>query len=158
MFRIGYGNDKHRLAKGLKLIVGGVVIESDLGADGHSDADVVLHSITDALLGAISAGDIGSHFPNSDDRWKNVDSFTFLDRANQLVNDKGFSITNIDVTIELESPKLLPSIDQMRTKLSEKLKIELEQISIKAKTGEGIGEIGERKAIAATAVVLLHKK
>ena len=158
MFRIGYGNDKHRLAEGSKLIIGGIAIQSDLGAVGHSDADVVLHSITDALLGAVAAGDIGSHFPNSDDQWKNADSFIFLDRAAELVDQKGFAITNIDATIELESPKLRPFIDLMRTKLAERLGIDADQISIKAKTGEGIGEIGERKAIAATAVVLLQKK
>lgn len=157
MFRIGYGNDKHRLAAGRKLIIGGVEIESDLGADGHSDADVVLHSVTDALLGAIAAGDIGSHFPNSDERWNDADSFTFLNHASELVRTKGFAVANIDITIELESPKLRPFIDTMRSKLAESLGIMLDQISIKAKTGEGIGEIGERKAIAATAVVLLQK-
>ncbi len=157
MFRIGYGNDKHRLAAGLRLIIGGVEIESDLGAEGHSDADVVLHSITDALLGAVAAGDIGTHFPNSDERWKDADSFTFLKHASELVKSKGFAVANIDVTVELELPKLRPFIDQMRRKIAENLSIDLDQISIKAKTGEGIGEIGERKAIAATAVVLLKK-
>ena len=158
MFRIGYGNDKHRLAEGPKLIIGGIEIESDLGAVGHSDADVVLHSITDALLGAVAAGDIGTHFSNSDAQWKNADSFIFLTKAAELIDSKGFAISNIDVTIELESPKLRPFIDQMRIKIASHLHIELDQISIKAKTGEGIGEIGERKAIAAAAVVLLEKK
>jgi len=139
-------------------MIGGVEVPSDLGAVGHSDADVVLHAVTDALLGAIAAGDIGTHFPNSDERWKDAESFTFLGHASDLVKGKGFTVANIDITIELELPKLRPFIAEMRSKLAEKLKIDTDQISIKAKTGEGIGEIGERKAIAATAVVLLQKK
>lgn len=157
MMRIGYGSDKHRLAAGERLVLGGVDVASDLGAVGHSDADVVLHSVTDALLGAIAAGDIGAHFPNSEARWKNADSKVFLAHAISLVREKGFDIGNIDVTIHLESPRLRPFIDEMRAKTAEILAVEIDRISIKAKTGEGIGEVGERKAVMAEAVVLITK-
>jgi len=157
MMRIGYGSDKHRLAAGERLVLGGVDVASDLGAVGHSDADVVLHSVTDALLGAIAAGDIGAHFPNSEARWKNADSEVFLRHALSLVREKGYSVGNVDVTIHLELPKLRPFIDEMRTKTAEILAVEIDRISIKAKTGEGIGEVGERKAVMAEAVVLITK-
>ncbi len=157
MMRIGYGSDKHRLAVGGRLVLGGIEVPSDLGSVGHSDADVVLHSVTDALLGAVAAGDIGTHFPNTDERWKNADSGVFLRHAVSLVREKGFAVGNIDVTIHLESPKLRPVIDEMRANVAEILGTNTDNVSIKAKTGEGIGEIGERKAVLAEAVVLITK-
>jgi 2-C-methyl-D-erythritol 2,4-cyclodiphosphate synthase len=157
MMRIGYGSDKHELAAGERLVLGGVDVSGDLGAVGHSDADAVLHAVTDALLGAIAAGDIGAHFPSSDERWKNADSEVFLRHALSLVREKGYEVGNIDVTIHLELPKLRPFIDEMRAKTAEMLSVDIGLISIKAKTGEGIGEIGERKAVLAEAVVLITK-
>jgi 2-C-methyl-D-erythritol 2,4-cyclodiphosphate synthase len=157
MMRIGYGSDKHELAAGERLVLGGVDVSGDLGAVGHSDADAVLHAVTDALLGAIAAGDIGAHFPSSDERWKNADSEVFLRHALSLVREKGYEVGNLDVTIHLELPKLRPFIDEMRAKTAEMLSVDIGLISIKAKTGEGIGEIGERKAVLAEAVVLITK-
>lgn len=157
MMRIGYGSDKHKLAAGERLMLGGVDVASDLGAVGHSDADVVLHSVTDALLGAIAAGDIGTHFSDSDERWKDADSEVFLRHAVSLVREKGYSVGNIDVTIHLELPKLRPFIDEMRAKVAEILSTDIDNVSIKAKTGEGVGEVGERRAVLAEAVVLITK-
>ncbi len=155
MFRIGFGNDIHRLEENRPLILGGVLIESDLGAVGHSDADALTHAITDAILGALALGDIGSHFSDKDERWKGADSFVFLNEAIKLMKEKGFSIVNLDSTISLEKPKLRPHIDTMREKLKKILEIELDCISIKAKTGEKVDAIGERRAIKAEAIVLL---
>lgn len=157
MYRIGYGNDIHKLVNGRPLILGGVEIESDLGAEGHSDADALTHAITDAILGALAEGDIGSHFPNSDDRWREAESFVFLRFAVGLVKQHGYVIANVDSTIELERPKLRPYIDRMREELSRALEIGTNAISVKAKTGEGVDAVGSRAAIRATAVVLLQK-
>ena len=157
MSRIGYGNDIHRLVAGRPLILGGVEIESDLGAEGHSDADALTHAITDAILGAIAAGDIGAHFSNSDERWANAESFVFLRYAVGLMKEKGYVVGNVDATIELESPKLREHIEGMTEGLAQALEISTDQISIKAKTGEGVDSVGERRAIRATAVVLLNK-
>jgi 2-C-methyl-D-erythritol 2,4-cyclodiphosphate synthase len=157
MFRIGYGNDVHRLSTGRPLILGGVEIESDLGAEGHSDADPLTHAITDAILGALALGDIGTHFPNSDERWANAESFVFLRFAVGLMKQHGYSIVNVDSTIELEQPKLRPYIPQILEGLSAALETESGSISIKAKTGEGVDAVGERRAIRATAVVLIRK-
>jgi 2-C-methyl-D-erythritol 2,4-cyclodiphosphate synthase len=157
MFRVGFGNDIHRLVGGHPLVLGGVTIESDLGAEGHSDADALTHAITDALLGAIGAGDIGSHFPPSDERWANAESFVFLRYAVGLMKQRGYSIANVDSTIELEKPKLREYIESMIQGLSAALETEKERISIKAKTGEGVDAVGERRAVRATAVVLLKK-
>ena len=153
--RIGYGNDIHRLAAGRPLVLGGVTIDSDLGAEGHSDADALTHAITDAILGAIAAGDIGSHFPNSDERWANAESFVFLRYAIGLMKEKGYHIGNVDATIELEKPKLRDHIEKMIEGLSQAMEVTSERISIKAKTGEGLDAVGERRAIRASAVVLL---
>ena len=157
MFRIGYGNDTHRLVAGRRLILGGVAIESDLGAEGHSDADALTHAITDALLGALALGDIGSHFPNSDERWANAESFVFLRFALGLIKERGYAVANVDATIELEEPKLRGYIEQMVDGLSVALETGAGSVSIKAKTGEGVDAVGERRAIRATAVVLLQK-
>lgn len=155
MFKIGFGSDIHRLVSGRPLIIGGVTIESDLGADGHSDADVLFHAVTDAILGALALGDIGTHFPNSDPQWKDADSGVFLRKAVESVEWHGFSVVNLDSTINLESPKLRPHIDEMRANLATILKVDVVCVSVKAKTGEGVDAIGERRAIRADAVVLL---
>ena len=155
MFRIGFGNDIHRLVENRPLILGGVVIESDLGAEGHSDADALLHAATDAILGALALGDIGSHFSDKDPRWKNADSRVFLIETVRIMREKGFRVVNLDSTISLEKPKLRPHIEAMRRNLAEILEIEIDSVSVKAKTGEAVDAVGERRAIKAEAVVLL---
>lgn len=136
-------------------MVGGVRIESELGADGHSDADVLLHAVTDALLGALAAGDIGTHFANSDERWRNAESIVFLRFAAGLLKEHGFAIANLDSTVHLEKPKLMPYIDDMRKGIADALEVDANRISIKAKTGEGVDAVGDSRAIMAEAVVLL---
>lgn len=158
MYRIGFGNDIHRLERGKSLVLGGVRIESDFGAVGHSDADALLHSVTDALLGALALGDIGSHFSDSDARWKNADSLVFLAEAVRLMKEKGYQVVNVDSTINLEKPKLRPHIDRMRENLAVNLGIEVSCVSVKAKTGEGVDAVGKSEAIKAEAVILLKKK
>lgn len=155
MFRIGFGNDIHRLISGKPLILGGVEIPADKGATGHSDADALLHAITDAILGALALGDIGSHFSDQDARWKNADSFVFLKHTIQLMKEKGFKVVNMDSTISLEKPKLRSAIEKMRENLAGILEIDISCVSIKAKTNEGLDAIGEERAIKAEAVVLL---
>jgi 2-C-methyl-D-erythritol 2,4-cyclodiphosphate synthase len=157
MFRIGFGTDIHRLVAGRPLVIGGVVIESDLGADGHSDADVLLHAATDAVLGALALGDIGTHFPNSDERWRNAESSEFLMYAVGLTKDRGYEVVNIDSTIDLEHPKLRPYIDDIRKCLAEALRIDVNRVSVKAKTGEVVDAVGNRAAVRAQAVVLLEQ-
>lgn len=157
MFRIGFGNDVHRLSAGRPLIIGGIKIESDIGADGHSDADVLFHSVTDALLGALALGDIGTHFPDTDSRWLNEESSAFLRYALGLARSLGFEIGNVDSTVSLEKIRLRPYIDQMRENLAKALDIDIGQVSVKAKTGESVDAVGEGQAIRADAVVLLKK-
>ncbi len=157
MFRIGFGNDIHRLEAGKPLILGGVRVASDKGAVGHSDADALAHAVTDALLGALALGDIGAHFSDKDPQWKNADSFVFLKQAIETVREKGYSVVNLDSTIDLETPKLRPFIDKMRENLARVLEIEMSSVSVKAKTGERVDAVGEQKAIRAEAVVLLLK-
>jgi 2-C-methyl-D-erythritol 2,4-cyclodiphosphate synthase len=132
MYRIGFGNDIHRLAEGKPLILGGVKIESTLGAVGHSDADCLTHAVTDAILGALALGDIGSHFSDKDERWKNADSFVFLAEAARLMKEKNFRVVNLDSTISLENPKLRPFIEKMRENLAKALEIEINCVSVKA--------------------------
>lgn len=157
MFRIGFGTDVHRLVDGRPLVIGGVVIDSDLGADGHSDADVLLHAATDAVLGALALGDIGTHFPNTDERWRNAESSEFLLYAVGLAKERGYEVVNIDTTIDLERPKLRPHIDDIRAGLANALRVDLAQVSVKAKTGEAVDAVGEGWAIKAQAIVLLRK-
>lgn len=157
MYRIGFGTDIHRLVAGRPLILGGVDIESDLGADGHSDADVLMHAATDAILGALALGDLGTHFPNDDERWRNAESSQFLQYAVRLITEKGYSVANLDTIVDLERPKLRPYIDQIRAGLASVLRIDLDRVSVKAKTGESVDVVGERRAIRAEAVVLLVK-
>lgn len=155
MFRIGFGSDIHRLVEGEKLILGGVLVESDLGAVGHSDADALTHAVTDAVLGALALGDIGSHFSDTQERWKNADSFVFLRYAVGLMKEKGFCVVNVDSVVSLEKPKLRPFIDEMRENIALALEIEVSNVSVKAKTGEKVDAVGERRAIKAEAIVLL---
>jgi 2-C-methyl-D-erythritol 2,4-cyclodiphosphate synthase len=157
MFRIGYGNDIHRLEAGKPLVLGGVSIESDLRAVGHSDADALTHAITDAILGALAAGDIGSHFSDREQRWKNAESFVFLRYAVGLMKERGFAVENVDSTINLERPKLRPFIDEMRENLAVALEVAADRVSVKAKTGEGVDAVGRREAVRVEAVVLLKR-
>ena len=157
MFRIGFGSDLHRLVSGRPLVLGGVTVDADVGAEGHSDADALTHAITDAILGALALGDIGSHFPNTDERWANAESFVFLRFAVGLMKQHGYSVANVDATVELEQPKLRPHIEQIVEGLNQALETEPGRISIKAKTGEGVDAVGERRAVRATAVVLLER-
>ena len=157
MFRIGFGSDIHRLTPDRPLILGGVRIDSDLGAEGHSDADALSHAVTDAILGALALGDIGTHFPPSDERWRNAESFVFLRFAVGEMKQHGYKIANVDSTVHLEKPKLRPYVDEIRKGLADALEVSTDQVSVKAKTGEGVGAIGERRAIEAEAVVLLQK-
>ena len=155
MFRIGFGSDIHRLALDRPLILGGVRIKSDLGAEGHSDADALSHAITDAILGALALGDIGTHFPSSDERWRNAESFVFLRFAVGEMKQHGYEIASVDSTVHLEAPKLRPYIDEIRKGLADALEVETNRVSVKAKTGEGVDVVGERKAIRAEAIALL---
>jgi 2-C-methyl-D-erythritol 2,4-cyclodiphosphate synthase len=157
MYRIGFGNDIHRLVPGRPLILGGVEIESELGAEGHSDADALTHAITDAIFGAAALGDIGSHFPNSDERWRKAESFVFLRFAAGEAKKRGYSVINVDSTVSLEAPKLRPFIEKMRESLATALEVTHDRISVKAKTGEGVDAVGERRAVRAEAIVLLEK-
>lgn len=158
MYRIGFGTDIHRLVANRRLIIGGVDIPSDQGADGHSDADVLMHAATDAVLGSLALGDIGTHFLNTDERWKAAESTQFLLYAVGLMKQKGYAVANLDSVIELEMPKLLPYIDAMRTNLAAALGIDIEFVSVKAKTGEKVDAVGEGRAIRAQVIVLVESK
>ena len=155
MQRIGFGTDIHRLVAGRPLIIGGVEIESDIGAEGHSDADVLMHAAADAVLGALALGDLGTHFPNDEERWRNAESAHFVLYAVGLAQERGFEIANIDTVVDLERPKLRPHIEEMRANLATALRIDIDRVSIKAKTGESIDAVGEQRAVRAQAVVLL---
>jgi 2-C-methyl-D-erythritol 2,4-cyclodiphosphate synthase len=154
-FRIGEGWDIHALVAGRKLILGGVEVPFHLGLLGHSDADVLMHAITDALLGAAALGDIGSHFPDTDARFKGADSSVLLAEAARRVRDKGYEIGNVDSTIIAQAPKLMPHIVAMRGKLSQTLGVALDQVNVKAKTAEKMGPVGLGQAMEARAIVLL---
>lgn len=156
--RIGFGYDVHGFAENRKLIMGGVEIEYGKGLSGHSDADVLLHAICDSLLGALALGDIGKHFPNTDPKYKNIDSKILLEKTYGLVKDTGYVLCNIDSTIVLQEPKMAPYISSMRKVIAEVLNIGVEQISIKATTSEGLGFEGRSEGVSAYAIVLLNKK
>ncbi|MEJ7622818.1 MAG: 2-C-methyl-D-erythritol 2,4-cyclodiphosphate synthase [Pyrinomonadaceae bacterium] len=158
MFRIGFGTDIHRLVADRPLIIGGVTIDSPLGSDGHSDADVLLHAVTDAVLGAVALGDIGLHFPDGDPRWQDTDSTQFLLHAVGLIGAEGYSIVNLDAVVHLEMPKLRPHIDEIRRHLAAALAIGIDRVSVKAKTGESVDAVGERRAVRADAMVLVSEK
>jgi len=156
--RAGVGYDLHRLVPGRALVIGGVTIPSELGALGHSDADVVCHAVTDAILGAAALGDIGLHFADTDARWKDARSLDLLRRAVVLAAESGFEIGNVDVTVMLESPKLRSRIDEIRASLATVLGIGPDRISVKAKTNEGVDAVGRSEAIAAHAIALLRSR
>ncbi len=155
--RVGFGIDVHRLADTHELYVGGKKIESDLGSVGHSDADVLLHAICDALLGALNLRDIGFHFPDTDPQYKGVDSKILLAKVFSIIKNKGYQVQNIDSTVVLEKPKLNPHIPEMMEVISKLLEVELDRISIKATTHEQVDSFGKRSAIKAYAVCLLIK-
>lgn len=155
--RIGAGQDCHRLETGYPLILGGITIEFELGLVGHSDADVLLHAITDALLGAAGLGDIGEMFPNTDDRWKGADSGDLLKAAFSKVEQAGWQIVNLDCTISAERPKLAGYKPQIRKSVAVLLDLDEQQVNIKAKTGERVGPVGRQEAMTADAVVLLTR-
>lgn len=156
-FRTGLGWDNHRTALGRPLILGGIVIPSDFGLDGHSDADVLSHAVTDALLGAAALGDIGMHFPDTDPRWKGADSVHFLLHAVELVREAGWNIVNIDSTVILERPKLKDFRLPIRQKLAETLGLPLDCVSVKFKTSEKVGPVGEGRSAEAQAIALLSR-
>ncbi|MBI5740417.1 MAG: 2-C-methyl-D-erythritol 2,4-cyclodiphosphate synthase [Nitrospirae bacterium] len=155
--RIGIGYDSHRLVEGRRLILGGVEIPFEKGLLGHSDADVLVHAIIDSIIGALGEGDIGGHFPDTDDKWKGASSIKLLSKVVELAGEKGFGIVNIDSTVITEKPKLLPYIDEMKENIS-KAGIPLAAINIKAKSNEGMGFTGRGEGIAAQAVCLLSHK
>ena len=156
-YRVGIGNDIHKLVEGRKLILGGVEIPFEKGLLGHSDADSLSHAITDALLGAAGLGDIGTHFSDRDPQWKGADSLLFLRKTVELLSDDGWSVVNVDATIMAEKPKMLRFIPAMCQQLSEVLNIKPSQINIKAKTNEGLDAVGRGEAIAAQAIAMITR-
>ena len=156
-FRVGQGWDSHRIAAGRPLILGGVTVPCEFGLEGHSDADVLAHAITDAILGAVAAGDIGMHFPDTDPRWQGCDSLVFLRHAQKLAEALGYRISNVDSTVILERPKLKDYREAIRQRLAETLLLELDRISVKFKTAEKLGPVGEGRSAEAQAVVSLLK-
>jgi 2-C-methyl-D-erythritol 4-phosphate cytidylyltransferase/2-C-methyl-D-erythritol 2,4-cyclodiphosphate synthase len=156
--KIGFGYDSHRLVEGRQLVLGGVQIPHNRGLSGHSDADVLIHAICDAMLGAVAAGDIGRHFPDTDATYKNISSLNLLERVRMISEQKGYSVHHIDSTVILEKPKIMEYASDMSMKLAETLKISAENINIKAKTNEGMGFIGRQEGIAAYAVVAMTRR
>lgn len=150
--RIGLGYDVHKLVENRKLILGGVEIPYEKGLLGHSDADVLLHAIMDSLLGACALGDIGKHFPDTDDRFKGISSIKLLEETAKLINNKGYAVNNIDATIIAQKPKMLPHIELMRKNISAALNIDIEQINIKATTEEGLGFTGKELGISSQSI------
>ncbi len=155
--RVGIGEDLHRIDDGRTLVLGGVIIEEGPGLSGHSDADVLLHAITDAVLGAAALGDIGKYFPPGDPRYAHADSADFLRKALELARAEGWRLANIDSTVRTERPKLAPYIEHIRERIAEIAGIELSAVSVKAKTAEGLDAVGRGEAMAATAAVLLER-
>ena len=155
--RIGHGYDVHRLVEGRKLILGGVEIPHRLGLDGHSDADVLLHAVMDALLGAAALGDIGKLFPDTDDAYLGIDSMILLDRVRQAIGEKGYQVGNVDCTILAQKPKLAPHIPLIKHRLAEVLRVDLDRVNVKATTEERLGFTGAEEGISAHAVCLLNE-
>ena len=156
--RVGQGWDVHRIAAGRAMILGGVTVACEFGLEGHSDADVLAHAITDAILGAASLGDIGMHFPDSDPRWKGCDSLVFLRHANELAAAKGWRIGNVDSTVILERPKLKDYRETIRQSLATTLGLEPDRVSVKFKTAERVGPVGEGRSAESQAIVTLSQK
>ena len=155
--RTGLGWDVHRLVPGRPLILGGITVPSELGLEGHSDADILTHAITDAILGAAALGDIGMHFPDSDPRWKGCDSLLFLRHARDLAAQQGYRIVNVDATIILERPKLKDYRPAIRERVAQALGLELDRVSVKFKTAEQVGPVGERRSAESLALVTLAR-
>ena len=155
--RTGLGWDVHRLAAGRPLILGGVTVPSELGLEGHSDADILSHAITDALLGAAALGDIGMHFPDTDPRWKGADSLLFLAHAAELVRGAGYTTVNVDATVILERPKLKDYRQPIRESLARTLGMDVDRVSVKFKTAERVGPVGEGRSAEAQAIVTLSR-
>jgi 2-C-methyl-D-erythritol 2,4-cyclodiphosphate synthase len=156
-FRTGFGFDVHRLAEGYDLWIGGIKVPHTVGAVGHSDADVLLHSICDALLGATALGDIGSHFPDTDPKYKGIDSKLLLKEVIDLIENKGYKIGNIDATVALQEPKIRTYIDEIRETIAKICGIELDIVSVKATTTEKLGFVGKKEGISAYATVLIFR-
>ena len=157
IFRTGHGFDVHRLVASRELWLGGLKIPSDKGLQGHSDADVLIHAICDALLGAMAAGDIGKHFPDTDDNYINADSKVLLKKVGELMASAGWELSNLDATLVLEAPKIAPYIPEMRNTIASILNVAVEQVSVKATTTEGLGFEGRGEGISAHAVCLIRK-
>ena len=155
--KIGHGYDIHRTAEGRKMIIGGVEIPYEKGLLGHSDADVLIHAIIDSLLGAMGKGDIGTHFPDTDDKYLNIDSALLLQRTMEIMKDEGYTVGNLDSTVIAQRPKLNPHIPQIKDRLAQIIGIPSERVNVKAKTEEGLGYIGAGDAIVAHAVVIIEK-
>lgn len=155
--RTGLGWDVHRIAPGRPLILGGVAIPSEFGLDGHSDADVLAHAVTDAILGAAALGDIGMHFPDTDPRWKGGDSLVFLRHARELAEQRGYRLVNVDSNIILERPKLKDYRQAIREALARALELDLDRVSVKFKTAEKVGPVGEGRSAEAQAIVTLQR-
>lgn len=156
--RVGSGFDSHRFVTGRPLILGGVHVPHDLGLEGHSDGDCLVHAICDALLGAVAEGDLGTHFPSSDPRWAGGSSLVFLEEVRRIVSEKGFSIENVDSTVIAETPALVLRVGEMRETVSRSLGIAMELVSVKAKTADNMGALGRSEGIAAQATVLLRSQ
>jgi len=156
--RVGIGYDVHRLVEGRKLILGGVEIPYEKGLEGHSDADVLLHAVCDALLGAMGKGDIGEHFPNTDEEYKDISSLVLLEKVYQMLHSEGYAVGNVDAMIQAEEPNLKEYKSQMRNQIASKLGVEESAVSVKATTMERLGAVGKKEGIAAFASVLIHKE
>jgi 2-C-methyl-D-erythritol 2,4-cyclodiphosphate synthase len=156
-FRTGLGWDVHRIAPGRALLLGGVTIPSEFGLDGHSDADILLHALTDAILGAAALGDIGMHFPDTDPKWKGAASARFLEHAVALLHQNGFEIVNVDTTVILEKPKLKNYREPIRESVARALALPLDRVSVKFKTAEGVGAVGQGLSAEAQAIVLIAR-
>lgn len=157
MLRIGNGYDVHKLVEGRKLILGGVEIPHTKGVLGHSDGDVLIHAIMDAMLGALALGDIGQHFPDTDMKYENIDSTILLTRVKELIKERGYRVVNLDSIIVLQKPKVKPYIEAMRKRVAEVLEIDVEQVSVKATTEEKLGFTGDESGVKSYCVVLLEK-
>lgn len=158
MFRIGHSKDTHKLVENRKLILGGIELDYHLGLLGHSDADVLLHAITEAIIGALALGDIGTFFPDTDDKYKGIDSMVLLREIITVMDNSGYEINNIDATIYLEQPKMRPHIDNIRANIAKNINCDMNQINVKATRGEGLGYVGRMEGISSECVVLLRKK
>lgn len=156
--RVGFGFDVHQLVEGRELWLGGVNIPHSVGALGHSDADVLLHAVCDALLGAVALGDIGKHFPDTDQRWKGADSKVLLKAVVSLLSERGWSVGNVDATLVLERPKIMPHVPAMQQAIAELLHVDLDAVSIKATTNERMGYVGREEGVCAYAVALVERK